>query len=241
VALVTGGATGLGRAIALELSAAECSVAVNYSRSQREADTLVNRINEAGGCAMAVQGDVSDEVAVRTMVDRIEKKLGPVDVLINNAGTTRYIPIREIHAVTVQDWRRIFDVNVLGAFLCAQAVVPTMMERGKGKILNTATNSVYLGSGSSLPYVVSKAALVSLTQALAKAFSPQVQVNAVAPGWMLTGWVDSHLPPEKADELRSEDAHVVPVDDVARAALELIVNDSITGQVVVIDRGELWA
>jgi 3-oxoacyl-[acyl-carrier protein] reductase len=228
VALITGGGTGLGRATALELAGAGAHVAVNYSQSRKAAEAVAQEISDGETSGLTVQGDVSDPAAVQAMIH----------ILMNNAGTTKYAP--DLSTVTVEHWERIFRVNVLGAFLCAQAVADGMKERGVGRILNVASNSAYSAAGSSLPYVVSKAAVVSLTQALAKELAPDVNVNAVAPGWMLTEWVDRHLPPDKAAELRSGAIAVVPVEDVARSAIEMIANDSITGQVVVIDNGEMW-
>ena len=215
-------------------------VAANYSRSRDAAEAVVRQITADGGRALAIQGDVSEPSAVRAMVEHVKAELGAIDILVNNAGTTHYIPAPHIAAVTVEQWHHIFGVNVLGAFLCAQAVVTGMRTRGEGSILNVASNSAYTAAGSSIPYVVSKAAVVSLTQTLARALAPTVRVNAVAPGWMLTEWVDRHLPPGKAEEFRSGNVTVVPVEDVARSALDIITNDSITGQVVVIDRGEMW-
>ena len=238
VALITGGGTGLGRATALKLAGAGAHVAVNYSQSRKAAEAVAQEISDGETSGLAVQGDVSDPAAVQAMIQQVEDRLGPIDILMNNAGTTKYAP--DLSTVTVEHWERIFRVNVLGAFLCAQAVADGMQEREVGRILNVASNSAYSAAGSSLPYVVSKAAVVSLTQALAKELAPDVNVNAVAPGWMLTEWVDRHLPPDKAAELRSTAIAVVPVEDVARSAIEMIANDSITGQVVVIDNGEMW-
>ena len=238
VALVTGGATGLGRATALQLAGAGASVAVNYSQSRDAAQAVVQQITAGGGQALAVQADVSQQSSVRAMVEEVQAGLGVIDILVNNAGTTHYS--QDLASVTVEHWDHIFGVNVLGAFLCAQAVVEGMRAKGRGRILNVASNSAYTAAGSSIPYVVSKAAVVSLTQTLAKALAPDVNVNAVAPGWMLTEWIDRHLPPDKAEALRSGNTVTVPVEDVARSAVEIITNDSITGQVVVIDRGEMW-
>jgi 3-oxoacyl-[acyl-carrier protein] reductase len=240
VALVTGGGTGLGRATALELAGAGVSVAVNYLRSQGSAEAVVQQVVKSGGRALAVQADISEPSSVGAMINQVESGLGPIDILVNNAGTTHYLPAADLAGVTAEHWDNIFGVNVFGAFLCTQAVVEGMRARGVGRILNVASNSVYTAAGSSIPYVVSKAAVVSLTQTLARALAPEVNVNALAPGWMLTEWVDRHLPPDLAESLRSGDVTVVPVEDVARSALELITNDSITGQVVVIDRGEMW-
>ena len=239
VALVTGGGTGLGRATSLELAGAGASVAVNYSRSRQEAERVARQIIDRGGTALAVQADITDGSAVSSMVASVEERLGPVDVLVNNAGITRYIPFSDIDAITEEQWRRILDVNLTGAFLCSRAVAPGMVARSAGKIVNVATNSAFTSTGSSIPYVVSKAALVSLTTCLARALAPAVQVNAVAPGWMATGWLDRYLPPERAAEIRSGAVPVAPLEDVVDCLMGLMTNDSVTGTVAVVDRGEM--
>ncbi|MDE0369548.1 MAG: SDR family NAD(P)-dependent oxidoreductase [bacterium] len=239
VALVTGGGTGLGRATSLELARAGVSVAVNYSRSCPEAERVARQISDHGGTALAVRADITDDSAVSSMVASVEAELGPVSILVNNAGTTRYVPFPDLGAVTAEEWRRIMDVNVTGAFLCSRAVAPGMRSRGAGKIINVASNSAFTSAGSSIPYVVSKAALVSLTRCLARALAPEVQVNAIAPGWMLTEWIDRHVPPDRARELRSGAVPVIPVEDVVRSLVGLLANDSITGEVAVVDRGEM--
>lgn len=239
VALVTGGGTGLGRETSLELAKAGASVAVNYSRSRPEAERVARQIGDRGGTALAVQADITDGSAVSSMVASVEEKLGPVSILVNNAGTTRYVPFPDLVAVTAEEWRRIMDVNVTGAFLCSRAVAPGMQSRGAGKIINVASNSALTSAGSSIPYVVSKAALVSLTRCLARALAPTVQVNAVAPGWMLTEWIDRHVPPDRAREIRSGAVPLVPVEDVVRSLMGLVANDSITGEVAVVDCGEM--
>lgn len=239
VALVTGGGTGLGRATALGLADEGGLVAVNYSRSREAAERVAGKIEDGGGRSMAIQADITDGGAVVSMVEAVEEELGPVDILVNNAGTTHYLPFGDLESLEEDNWRRVIDVNLTGAFLCSRAVAPGMRERGAGKIVNVASNSAFTSTGSSIPYVVSKAALVSLTRCLATALAPAVQVNAVAPGWMLTEWIDRHLPPERAQEIRSGAVPLVPVGDVVRSLIGLITNDSITGEVAVVDRGEM--
>jgi 3-oxoacyl-[acyl-carrier protein] reductase len=236
VALVTGAGTGLGRAIAHALAGAGAAVAVNYARSRAEAERVVADLQAGGRRALAVQGDVADPDAVAAMVRVVEHTLGPADILVNNAGTTEFIPLQDLASVTVAHWERVLAVNLVGAFLCVQAVVSGMRARGSGGIVNVASTSAFTGSGSSIPYVVSKGALVTLTQTLARVLAPSIQVNAVAPGWMITPWLDRHLPVELAEGVRRDAAHAVPIEDVAGVVLSLLSNPSVTGQVVVVDR-----
>jgi 3-oxoacyl-[acyl-carrier protein] reductase len=239
VALVTGASSGLGRAIAETLGKEGLAVAINYATSRRFAESAVRAIEAQGGRAVAVQADVSDPRAVSAMFRHVERVLGPVRILINNAGVTKFIPFSHLERVTPTDWQRILGVNLIGAFLCAQAVAPRMLARGGGKIVNICSNSAFTAHGSSIPYVVSKGALVSLTQCLARALAPKVQVNAVAPGWMPTPWLEKYLPRKLAKQVRAGE-QMVPLDDVVGAVTHLLSNDSITGQVLIIDQGEMW-
>lgn len=236
VALVTGGSSGLGRAISLELAARGAAVAVNYARSRADAEATAAEC----GRAIAVQADVADPAAVAAMAAEVEEELGPVELLVNNAGITEAVPYAELERVTVETWRRLLDVNVVGAFLCVQAVVPGMVERGFGRVVNVSTASTFTAVGSSIPYVASKAALNSMTEMLARAFSPAVQVNAVAPGLMRTPWLDKYFPPGTLESLQAGGSTFVPLEDVARCVCDLLANGSISGQIVPVETGAMW-
>jgi 3-oxoacyl-[acyl-carrier protein] reductase len=238
VALVTGGSTGLGRATALRLAAEGAAVAVNYARSQAEAESVCAEIEAGGGRALAVQADVAEADAVGEMARCVEAGLGPVDVLVANAAVTEFVPFAELERLTVELWERLYRVNVVGAFLCVQAVAPGMLARGDGSIVLVTSNSTVTGGGSSIPYVASKGALNTLAQCLARTLAPAVRVNAIAPGWMLTPWVDKYLPREVTESLLAAGRAVTDVDDVARALVDVAANASITGQVVVVDAGD---
>jgi 3-oxoacyl-[acyl-carrier protein] reductase len=237
VALVTGAGTGLGRASALQLATEGAAVGVNYARSEAEAQSACAEIEAAGGRAVAVQADVGDEHAVAEMVREVASTLGPIDVLVANAAITEFVPFAELERLTVELWERLYRVNVIGAFLCVQAVVPAMRERGDGSIVLVSSNSTVTGGGSSIPYVASKGAVNTMTQCLARSLAP-IRVNAVAPGWMLTPWVDKYLPPEVTESLLATGRAVTPVEDVARAVVDVAANASITGQVLVVDAGD---
>jgi 3-oxoacyl-[acyl-carrier protein] reductase len=239
VALVTGGGTGLGREVSLALAAAGCDVAVNYSRSEQEARETAEAVRGLGRRSTIVGADVADDAAVRRMVEAVVGELGRLDVLVNNAGTTRYVPLADLEAVTDEAWDRILAVNLKGPFYCARAATPHLRASGRGKIVNTASNSAFRPSGSSIPYMVSKAGLVMLTKALAEALAPEVQVNAVAPGWLETRWLERHLPPEaQARVLSGGGPPPADLGEVARAVVFLAETDSMTGQTLIIDRGQ---
>jgi 3-oxoacyl-[acyl-carrier protein] reductase len=241
-ALITGGGTGLGRAITLALARAGVAVAVNYARSAEDAHATVSEVQGLGGRALPIQADVSDPAAVQAMVREVATRLGGLDILVNNAGITRYVPLSDLDQVRAEDFDQILRVNVTGAFLCAQAASPYLRAHGCGKIINVASNSAFGAEGSSIPYIVSKAGLVALTRCLARALAPSVQVNAVAPGWLATRWLSLYFPPEKQQQILAEAGPgAVDLEEVAQTVVLFARSESTTGQTLVIDRGELLA
>ena len=239
-ALVTGGGTGLGHEICAELARRGCRVAVNYSRSKKGAEATVERLTELGVESCAIQADISEPSAPARLIAETEEMLGPIDALVNNAGVTRGIPLADIAAIKPEDWQSILAVNIVGSFHCAQAVLPGMLERGGGSILNVASVAPFVATGSSIPYVVSKAGLLSLTECLSKALPSSVRVNAVAPGWMHTPWLERNLDPELLAKVVEGELPAVALEDVARASVELLANDGVDGSTLVIDGGERW-
>ena len=229
VAIVTGGGTGLGAEICRQLAAAGALVAVNYSRSASEAEALAASLPAP---AVAVRADVSIDADVRSMVREAEGALGgPVELLVNNAGVTTYAPAGDLDAITDEDWARILDVNLVGTWRSIRAVAGGMRAREAGSIVNVASDAIVFLEGSSIPYVVSKVGVAALTRMLAAAIAP-VRVNAVAPGWMDTPWLDRYVPGEVAAALRRGDEPVVAVDVVAREVLRLLADEDATGEVV---------
>lgn len=246
-AVVTGSSVGVGRATALELARRGCSVLVNYSSSEREAAEVCGEIARLGVLAISFQADVSDDAACRRMIDAAYNKFGRLDVLVNNAGTTRFINHRDLDEVKDDDWSRIFAVNLKGPFQCARAAREPMRASGGGVIVNVSSVAGIRGLGSSIPYAASKAALNNLTITLAKALAPEIRVNAVAPGFITGRWLEQGLGPmyetiKQAMEARVPSGRVCDPEDVAAAVLSLITGSSmVTGQVLVCDGGMLIA
>jgi len=237
VAIVTGGGTGIGRATSLALAHRGAAVAVNYSRSRDDADATVRDIEAAGGHALAVRADVSDEDAVVDMVAAVVAQWSGVDLLVNNAATTRYIALSDLDDVSDETWDRIFAVNVKGPFYCARAVAPHMKARGRGAIVNIGSIAGLTGDGSSLPYAVSKAAVIGLTRSLARALAPEIRVCNVAPGIVETRWTEGreeHVQRLSASALLRRTA---TPEDVAELVCALLANDAVTGQTVPVDGG----
>lgn len=238
-ALVTGGGTGLGRAIALALAGAGCDVAVNYSRSRDDAEATATAIRALGRRAAVIQGDVSRQADAHRIVTDAATALGGLAVLVNNAGKTRGVPLPEIDKITEDDWESIMGVNTAAHLWTTQAAAPLMVAGGGGSILNVTSNSAVTYLSSSLVYVVSKVAANAMTRMLARAVPEGVRVNAIAPGWMDTRWIDAYVLPELRDRVRSGDLPVVSLEATASMALEIIRNDGMVGETVVIDAGEL--
>jgi 3-oxoacyl-[acyl-carrier protein] reductase len=235
VALVTGGGTGIGRAATLLLGREGAAVAVNYSRSEAEAEATVSELRAAGGRALAVQADVSDEGAVEAMVGRVVREWGRLDLLVNSAGVTYLVEHTDLEGMTEAMWDRILAVNLKGTFFCCRAAARVMQAQGSGRIINVASTAGLTGRGSSIAYCASKAGVISVTRSLAIALAPTILVNAVAPSLTDTRWIDGW------DEYRDRSIAASPFgrlahpDDVAQAILYLAKAEFVTGQVLPIE------
>ena len=243
VAIVTGGGTGVGAATSMQLAKRGWSVVVNYSRSKAEAESTVAEIVASGGRAIAVPADVADDAACRAMVDRTIETYGRVDLLVNCAGTTDFIPFTDLDQVTDEVWQRIYQVNVIGAFHCARAVREPMLACGGGQIINVSSVAAQLGQGSSIPYCCSKAALDNLTVSLARTLAPRIRVNGVAPGFIAGRWTQQGLG-ERYDGLVAAYEKTLPLekvctpDDIAEGIVSLVTGSQlVTGQTLTVDGG----
>ena len=187
VALVTGASRGIGRAIAAELAEAGHAVCINYLTHRQEAETLAEKIRNHGGNAIAVQADVADRAAVEAMVRTAEAELGPVSLLVNNAGIAGQIQFQDI---TDAQWNRYLGVNLGGARNTIQAVLPHMLHEKAGCIVNISSIWGLRGASCEVAYACTKAALVGLTRSLALELAPShIRVNCVAPGVINTDMV----------------------------------------------------
>jgi 3-oxoacyl-[acyl-carrier protein] reductase len=180
-ALITGAATGIGRAAAVALAAAGYDVAINYSRSEAAARETAAQAQSKGAKTLLHQCDVSDDASVRKMLAAVEKEFGRLDALVNNAGITSNVKPSDFDGMTAEEWDRVFAVNVRGMFQVTRAATP-MLKAARGSVVNTASIVGLRPGPQPLPYAASKAAVVSLTKLLALNLAPDVRVNAVAPG-----------------------------------------------------------
>ena len=246
-AIVTGAGTGVGRAVALQLARAGCSVLVNYCHSKDGAEQTAALAREFGVKALAHRADVADDASCREMVASATRELGRLDVLINNAGTTKFIPHAQLDAVTDEDWNQILGVNLKGPFYCSRAAKPAMDATGGGDIVMTSSVAGLIGTGSCIPYCSSKAGLNNMVVTLARVMGPAIRVNAVAPGfidgeWLQEGLAGAYERIKSGMEGRSPLNRVVTPNDVADAILSLVTgSDLVTGHVLPIEAGMLVA
>ncbi len=246
-AVVTGGGTGVGRATALALARLGCGVAINYSRSRDEAEETASAVRATGAKAVAVKADVADDAACRRLVEAATRELGRLDVLVQSAGVTQFIPHDDLEKVTDEVWDHLLGVNLRGAFQCARAARGPMLAAGGGAIVNVSSVAGVAGVGSSIPYCASKAALNNLTVTLARALAPHIRVNAVAPGFITGRWLAGGLGPaydavKHAMERKAPLGRVCEPEDVADAILGLVTGSQlVTGQILVVDGGMLIA
>ncbi|HWF13711.1 MAG TPA: SDR family oxidoreductase [Candidatus Acidoferrales bacterium] len=241
-ALITGAATGIGRATAVALAGAGYDVAINYSRSEAAARETAAQAQAKGAKTLLFQCDVSDDASVRKMLATVEKEFGRLDALANNAGTTSNVKPGDFEGMTAEEWDRVFAVNVRGIFQVTRAAAP-MLKAARGSVVNTASIVGLRPGPQPLPYAASKAAVVSLTKLLALNLAPDVRVNAVAPGWMEGDWMQRMLG-ERYDDLMARRAKSTPLrrcataEDVAEVIVNLITsNRFINGEIIVIDGG----
>ena len=227
VALVTGSATGIGKAIALAYAREGAAVVVNYSRSREEAEETLGEITGSGGQAILVQADVADEGQVRRMVERTVERF-------------QRIAMDDLDAVGDEAWDAIFAVNVRGAFYCSRAVVPVMRAQGAGSIINISSIAGFIGQGSSIPYVVSKAGVIALTKSLSRGLGPEIRVNGIAPGFVPTRWNEGreHLYEDIIQDTPM--GRLAEPEDIAGVAVALVTDASfLTGQTIVVDGGKI--
>jgi len=245
IALVTGGATGIGRATVLALAeAGAAGIAINYRSAEKEAEKLAAEVKKAGAEALCVRADVKSEEEVGRMVRDVEARFRRLDVLVNNAGVTRWVPVKDLTSLTDEVWDDILDVNLKGAFRCVRAAAP-LLEKTGGMVVNVASISGVLAPAtmSSLAYGTAKAALIYLTRGLAVALAPKIRVNAVAPAFTDTPWMEKHYGADYDAVMAKAGANyplgrVATPENIAAAILGLVTGgDFVTGQTLIVDGG----
>ena len=234
-ALVTGAARRVGRGIALAMAGRGADVVIHYKSRASEARETVEAVERLGRRAFAIQADLAEPDQVEALADNAVQACGKVDVLVNSAAIFRMTPLESL---TVQDWEQFLRVNLTGPFLLARRLGLLMRQQGAGKIINIADVAGIKPWADFLPYSVSKGMLITMTQGLAKALAPEVQVNAVVPGTVLLS--EDYGEKERESIVKGTLLKRIgdPID-IAKTVLFLVEgSDFITGQVVVVDGGQ---
>jgi NAD(P)-dependent dehydrogenase (short-subunit alcohol dehydrogenase family) len=247
VVVVTGASTGLGRSIAVQTAERGAkAVVINFASSAAEAEETAAQVRRHGAEAVLVQADIGEDSGCRKIAEAAEK-FGRVDSLFNNAGTTKFANNHaDLDAVSAEDFLRLYQINVVGAFQMIRAA-RGLLEAGDapGAVVNTSSIAAVLGVGSSVPYAASKGALNTMTISLARALAPKIRVNAVCPGFIDTPWFGKGLPDDTVSKMRANVAAMTPLkvastaDDVAASAIFLgsTASRHITGETLIVDAG----
>jgi NAD(P)-dependent dehydrogenase (short-subunit alcohol dehydrogenase family) len=244
VCVVTGSSSGIGAATARLYAERGWNVAINYSREAAPAEKVADECRALGVAAIAVKADVADDAACVRLAARVEAEWGRADVLVNNAGTTRFVAPTDLDALSAEVFQQVYAVNVIGAFQMTRALMPLLKRHPVAAIVNVSSVASMLGVGSSIAYMASKGALNAMTFGLARAFGPEVRVNAVAPGLVETPWLRGGLGEARyaatvaAYKGRATLAEVIAPEDVARSIWYLGVDAAkTTGEVLLLDAG----
>ena len=242
VAIVTGGGTGIGASTVRMLAARGVRCVVNYASSKDDAQAVAA---EVGNGAIAVQADIVEDAACRALAQAALDAFGRIDFLVNNAGRTKFANHEDLDALDAEDFVDIYRLNTVAAFQMVRACAPAMREQDASAVVNVASVAGVFGMGSSVAYAASKGALITMTKSLARALAPQIRVNAVAPGYVGTGWFEKRLGAEGFERLNQNIASRVPMGfaagpyDIAGPIVQLLdpIARAITGEVTLLDAG----
>jgi 3-oxoacyl-[acyl-carrier protein] reductase len=238
VALITGGGTGVGRATSLQLAKRGFHTAINYLRSKDDAENTAAAVAEFGVKTLVIACDVSNDEQVRAMIDRCRREFGRLDLVVNNAGMTHFVDHTDLEAMTEARWDEILAVNLKGPFFVARAAIPLLRESGGGSIVNVASVAGLQGTGSSIAYAASKGGLITMTKSLAKAFAPDIRVNAVCPGVIISRWLENHQDMIQGALRITPLKRASSTDDIADVITFLACDAGMmTGQALVVDGG----
>ena len=244
VCIVTGSATGIGAACAVELAKRGWRTVINYTKSEAEAQATARECEKHGGETLLVRANVAEDADCRRMADAALQKWGHIDGLINNAGTTKVVfNHANLEALSAEDFQKIYSVNVVGAFQMIRAVEPTMRKQGRGSVVNISSRAGIDSTGTSIAYAASKGALNTMTMGLARALGPHIRVNAVCPGFVETRWLQEAIG-EKYEMARSRWAgnsalqKASTPEDIADVAVWLLTGGpTVTGELILVDGG----
>jgi 3-oxoacyl-[acyl-carrier protein] reductase len=243
-AIVTGSATGVGAAVAIQLAERGCNVVVNYTRSEQEARETAAVCESHGVEAEVVQADVSDDEACRRLAAAAAGRWGRIDYLVNNAAKTKFNPYEKLDGLDAQDFLDIYAVNVVGAYQMVRAVEPHMRKTGCGAVVNNSSIGGVTGIASSMAYAASKAALNMMTRSLAHVLAPEIRINACVPGMIKTRWLKAGMGDEAYEAMLENVTELLPLkyvasaDDIAEVIVWLLEGARVvTGETLIADSG----
>jgi len=244
VAIITGSGSGIGAASAVLLARHGWNIVVNYASRADSAREVARKCEELGAQTLLCKANVAEDADCRRMADEAFAKWGRIDALVNSAGTTRFADHADLDALSGQDFLDVYRINVVGPWQMVRAAAGHMRAGGKGAIVNVSSVAAMRGTGSSVAYAASKAALNAMTLSLARNLGPEIRVNVVCPAMVTGRWHLEHLGAEKYEAQFSNFANATPLrrrvdpEDVASAIVWLIQGaDAVTGQVLVVDAG----
>lgn len=246
VSIVTGSSSGVGAATVRLLAARGSNIVVNYSRSQAAAEQVADECRSLGVEALVCQADVSNDADCRRLVEQALNKWGRLDVLVNNAGTTKFVNHTDFDDLDSDDFKNIYGVNVIGPFQMVRAAREALTASGNAAVVNVASIAGVKGGGSSIAYAASKGALMTMTMSLARVLGPEIRVNTVCPGFIEGDWLAAGMGQERYDKTRQALKSHAPLqtvctpETVAESILSFIESHSVvTGQHLVLDAGHL--
>jgi 3-oxoacyl-[acyl-carrier protein] reductase len=244
-AIVTGAGTGLGAATALGLAKRGANVAVNYSSSAEAAEKVAEVCRAEGVKAFTVQANVGEMADCEKLVAATARQFGGLDMLVNNAGITKFADQKDLDLLTAEDFERLYRVNVVGVYQMVRAARKALEASGAGSIVNVSSIAGVMGIGSSIAYAASKGALNTMTLSLARSLAPKVRVNAVCPGYIASGWFTKWVGQQMEESLARNVKETTPLqmastpEDVAESILFFLspASRNITGEILITDAG----
>jgi len=244
VAIVTGSSRGLGAATVRMLAGRGYNVVINYSKSESKAREVQKSCEASGAETLLCRADVSEDADCRRMVDEAVNKWGRVDALVNNAATTKFNAHGNLEGLSKEDFLGIYSINVVGPYQMIRAVAPHMKKTGRGAVVNIASLAGVKAIGSSVAYCASKAALINMTMALARALGPEIRVNAICPGFIQGEWLKAGMGEGKYNKLKEQLEEKLPLrmtatPEIIAETIRFFIEDAalVTGETLLLDGG----
>lgn len=244
VAIITGSSSGIGRAIAIALAKKGCHIAINYSRNDSGAKSVAEACEQEGVQTLVMRANVAEDADCRALVQATAEKFGQLNILINNAGTTKFCDHPNLDGLDKEDFLHLYSVNTVGAFQMVRAAEPWLRKQECAHIINMASIAGITGVGSSIAYAASKGAMVTMTMSLARVLGPQIRINAICPGFVQGEWLEQGLGKENYEAMLARARKVAPLNDtatperIAETALGILTGlDWTTGETFIVDGG----